>query len=142
MTTLAESPTRPTEGEIEAFTYGDCWVLANYLWKNLPGSQLIALAASEKNPEYEELNTVAVPWYHMAVLLQDGRIIDVEGVHSDQSAYMERWACMSECLDPEVYFHFVQDDREFQELTQDQCALYPKAHDRIPHIAEWIIAHL
>jgi hypothetical protein len=61
----------------EAFTDGDCWVLA---WEgaNLYALPIVTVSGNESF------------WIHAANLLPDGRILDIEGIW-EQQEWLDRW---------------------------------------------------
>lgn len=65
--------------EVKAFTDGDCWELARQIHL-VSGYTLVTLGSEEE----------ASDWYHAAVRLPDGRIVDIEGVW-EEMAWLASW---------------------------------------------------
>lgn len=65
--------------EVKAFTDGDCWELARQIHL-ASGYTLLTLGSIEDFTD----------WFHAAVRLPDGRIVDIEGIWRE-SAWIESW---------------------------------------------------
>ena len=79
----------PREDTVEAFTCGDCWSLAFELHR-LTGYPMIFSSMFETYVSVERFE-----WDHVAVVLPDGRIMDVNGVQSPED-WEDRWSTASE----------------------------------------------
>jgi hypothetical protein len=68
--------------ELEAFTSGDCWLLAATAEGEF-GWEAVAVMVPEGIDE-------GAPWMHMVNRLPDGRLIDIEGIHTEKGL-LSRW---------------------------------------------------
>ncbi len=86
-----------TRQEKEAFTYGDCWVLALEMHKkcNLPVAFFIG---SETDEDHDNPN---VYWNHAFNVLPNGNYIDIHGVHTSEELH-DRWAEELESGTPDI----------------------------------------
>jgi hypothetical protein len=72
---------QPTSETIEAFTCGDCWMLAKAI-HDITGWTLVFYV-----PEIDE----PWMWEHVAVRMPDGLILDIEGTHTEDF-FISRWS--------------------------------------------------
>lgn len=87
---------RPTEHTVEAFTEGDCWLLAIVLSKRTGWPIVIMHVLDE--PGW---------WRHVAVQHPSGKILDIEGLQSEDD-FFDRWEqqmdeCCEEKADMQIY---------------------------------------
>lgn len=75
---------------VEAYTSGDCWMLAHQI-HDITGWDVVALG----EPDDTQNNPAKLDWYHMANLLPDGRVLDINGIHN-QHDVMREWIGESE----------------------------------------------
>lgn len=120
--------------EQEAFTYGDCWLLARALC-NITGWQMVAVGNTGG-----KASGVLRDWVHMAVRTPQGTIVDISGIHEDKGildAWSEQFSFMSsEQGDMEVFDVTPED---WFGLTEEQCQMYPEVD---PHsTAQRLLAH-
>lgn len=138
--TLA-SPSTITLEEIEAFTEGDCWLLAEALWMATGTWTLVAISACEENPVDEVLSS-GIDWVHLAVRTPDGLIVDIEGVHTDLEAYFQRWMPVAEerYIEPFLDLYEIFDYEEYEDIVRDQSPVYEFDGDRIDAIVQELIS--
>lgn len=70
---------------VQAFTEGDCWVLAEEVRK-MTGWEKVAVGYDDT----EEGQKPDFYWLHVANRLPDGRLLDITGIHSDEE-FIDRW---------------------------------------------------
>lgn len=70
---------------MQAFTEGDCWVLAEEVRK-MTGWEKVAVGYDDT----EEGQKPDFYWLHVANRLPDGRLLDITGIHSDEE-FIDRW---------------------------------------------------
>lgn len=126
---------------VQSFTEGDCWVLAMSVHK-ATGWTIVAVGACEEDPVEE---TVGGPdWVHMAVRTPTGTIVDVEGIHTDEEKYLERWwdAATDRYCEPDVYLFDVTDRELFDSLTigQGHVPLYDNySHEILAGVVDRLV---
>lgn len=98
----------PKEDTVDAFTCGDCWHLAWELHR-LTGYPMI-FSSMWTTEEYIP-EPASFEWDHVAVVLPDGRIMDVNGVQGAQD-WEERWNTENEVItsDPDEIKALLSDD--------------------------------
>lgn len=69
----------PTEDGLDAFTLGDCWVLAWAIAQKLPEGRILAMGNSE-----------TYWWGHVVVEVGENRYLDIHGISSEQELFA-RW---------------------------------------------------
>lgn len=100
-----------TEDELDAFSNGDCAHLAKALAKKTGGS-LVVLSDDEDFELNLRVDPGLVLWDHMAVKLNDGRILDVNGLWREEDI-VSKWST------PSSRQRLYQiEDRHFKDLEQ------------------------
>jgi hypothetical protein len=112
MTQTTSSPL--TSAEVQAFTYGDCWALAE---------------AMSQQSDYPVVSVSGVErgWVHAGVLLPSGEVLDAEGVH-DAQTWKQVWADKQQAsLVPLFGGSFVLREWSVKDWSQaiDESGLYP-----------------
>lgn len=74
----------------EVFTEGDCWVLARAI-ESLTHCPIITINYTENDE-----------WFHVANVLPNGLIVDIDGVF-EQEEWLENWAERATLWCPEAY---------------------------------------
>lgn len=108
-----------TPDEQEAFTWGDCWLLARAM-HNITGWQMVAVGCSGGRAD-----GALRDWVHIAVRTPEGSILDIDGFHTDDETTArwreDFWMVSAEEGDIEV---FDVDVDMWNGLTEDQSARY------------------
>lgn len=103
----------PKPATVEAFTEGDCWALAIEIHR-LTGYPII-FSSSYSRPRD------VFGWDHVAVVLPDNRILDVNGV-TDSEDWCLRWNT-NESIE-------TTNPKEIADLTSDQSRRFLQANAR------------
>lgn len=114
--------------EVDNFTAGDCWMLA-YELHNRGVGELIAVVDKD-DPD---------AWCHMAVELEDGTILDANGLQNRVS-FLRRWGSFVSD-EPAIARYDLTDPRRWTELTGDQDPYYSTAEEVAEvaeRLADWI----
>lgn len=110
----------------EAFVEGDCWHLALEL-RRLTGRPVVFLNPwGHDDPEY---------WEHAGLLLPDGRVLDVLGVH-DEQVWIGRWRWKPE-LGHEPLVIRASTDEQVAALTDDVERQFPWS--RVRAVARYLV---
>lgn len=78
-----------TEGDLDAFTEGDCWVLAREINKRT-GWKVFALGAFPEHVDFSKRTLNDLDWVHVVVQTPDGSYLDVDGL-STGDALVDRY---------------------------------------------------
>lgn len=120
--TIMSMTTPPfTAIEQEAFTYGDCWLLARAL-HNITGWQMVAVGNTGG-----KASGVLRDWAHMAVRTPQGTILDITGTHDDKDildVWSEQFSFMSAEQGVMEVFDVAPED--WFGLTEEQIQMYPE----------------
>lgn len=127
-----------TDGDIIAFTEGDCWILAEQLWFSMRATLVVVVSKDDiLSGEVDRLDSL--DWCHMAVLTDEGFIVDIEGVHDDRGAYLSIWRerlLEREGVDRELDLYEIYDYEDYETLTRNENPLYEFNGERINEIVE------
>lgn len=103
-----------TSSVVQAFTYGDCWALAEAMSQQSE-YPVVSVSGAERG------------WVHAGVLLPSGDVLDAEGIH-DAESWRQTWADKQQgSLIPLFGGSFVLREWTAQEWSQviDDSGLYP-----------------
>lgn len=106
----------PTPRTVEIFTEGDCWLLALSL-RRLAGIPLVFFMSDG----CEDLEA----WHHVAVLLPNGNVLDIEGV-STPNKWVDRWKDFDDDICPgcesgdDCFFYVTDDEDEIFDLLDGE----------------------
>jgi hypothetical protein len=112
MTQTTSSPL--TSAEVQAFTYGDCWALAEAMSQQSE-YPVVSVSGAERG------------WVHAGVLLPSGEVLDAEGIH-DAQTWRQVWAEKQQAsLVPLFGGSFVLREWSVKDWSQviDESGLYP-----------------
>lgn len=112
MTQTTSSPL--TFAAVQAFTYGDCWALAEAMSQQ-SGYPVVSVSGAERG------------WVHAGVLLPSGEVLDAEGVHAPET-WKQVWADKQQTsFIPLFGGSFVLREWSAKEWSQviDDSGLYP-----------------
>jgi hypothetical protein len=112
MTQTTSSPL--TSAEVQAFTYGDCWALAEAMSQQSE-YPVVSVSGAERG------------WVHAGVLLPSGEVLDAEGIH-DVQTWRQVWAEKQQAsLVPLFGGSFVLREWSVKDWSQviDESGLYP-----------------
>lgn len=110
-----------TPDEQEAFTFGDCWLLARAM-HNITGWQMVAVGCTGG-----AVDGMLRDWVHIAVRTPQGLILDINGLHTDDEVRDQWQGEFWMVSDEEGVIEIFDIDVAFWEgLTDDQSARYPE----------------
>jgi hypothetical protein len=112
MTQTTSSPLTPAV--VQAFTYGDCWALAEAMSQQSE-YPVVSVSGAERG------------WVHAGVLLPSGEVLDAEGIH-DAQTWKQVWAEKQQAsLVPLFGGSFVLREWSAKDWSQviDESGLYP-----------------
>lgn len=120
--------------EHEAFSFGDCWLLARAL-HNITGWTMVAVGCTGGF-----VNGVLRDWVHIAVRTPEGQVLDIGGLHQDADVVTmwadDFWMFSGETGSIEVFDITVQD---WEGLTREQVSQYPEIDPSLT--AQRLLAH-
>lgn len=131
-----------TDEDVVAFTEGDCWILAEQLWSFLRATLVVVVSKDDIDSGAVE-NLHDLDWCHMAVLTDEGFIVDIEGVHTDRAAYLNEWRerlLEREGVDSVLDLHGIYDYGDYETLVRNERPLYEFDGARINEIVEALSA--
>jgi len=97
-----------TSQEVDDFTTSDCWKLAREL--HLRGVGRLIAAVESRDPDW---------WCHMAVELEDGKILDAHGIQT-RKQFLARWRPFLTQSEATVAFYDPTDEIYWNELIVEQ----------------------
>ena len=126
---------QPTPDTIEAFTCGDCWMLARAIHDISKWDMVLYNPYPHRDLDY---------WEHVAVRMPDGLILDIEGAHTEDD-FLQRWNENAADEDAYEYGEVIplSGVDEWERATGDQVPAYAdpeNAWPRARRVARRILA--
>lgn len=115
-----------TSEEVDDFTTSDCWKLAKEL--HLRGVGRLIAAVESRDPDW---------WCHMAVELEDGKILDAHGLQT-RKQFLARWRPWLVQSEAAVAFYDPTDEISWTALIEDQSD-YLTTDDEVAEVADKLI---
>jgi len=115
-----------TTDEVDTFTSSDCWKLAREL--HLRGTGRLIAAVESRDTDW---------WCHMAVELEDGQILDANGLQT-RKQFLARWRPFLIQSEATVAFYDPTDEDYWNELVGDQ-GIGLSDDDEVAEIADKLI---